>query len=230
MNKLARYLATIFILAIFPLACSFSEDGPLQEKSMLINGHKLPYKGTNFTYFSPFSYFVLNRAWVESNVKNTVLEAYDICEKTCPGKKFILMECSKKKGGRMWPHRTHLKGRSIDFATPLIKKGKPYNFHRYYGLLHYAMAFDNNGVSKRNKNISIDFETMAKHILALDKSARKHGLYIKKVILKTDLKDNFYKTKSGKIVKKKNIYFAKKLPKLVDDLHDDHYHVDFGIL
>ena len=35
---------------------------------------------------------------------------------------------------------------------------------------------------------------MAQHILALDNAARKHGLYIKKVILKINLKDNLFET------------------------------------
>ncbi len=44
-----------------------------------------------------------------------------------------------------------------------------------------------------------------------------------------DLKDDFYKTKSGQEVKKRGIYFARHLPKKVDIMHDDHYHIDFKI-
>lgn len=55
-------------------------------------------------------------------------------------------------------------------------------------------------------------------------------MYVKKVILKINLKDEFYHTLSGKKVKKKGIYLVMALPKLIDDLHDDHYHVDFGWL
>jgi penicillin-insensitive murein endopeptidase len=94
--------------------------------------------------------------------------------------------------------------------------------------MHYAMKFDGNG--NLNKKVRIDFETMAKHILALDKAARKNGMYVKKVILKLDLKDDFYATPSGKMVKAKDIYFAQNLPRIIDNVHDDHYHVDFEFL
>ena len=44
------------------------------------------------------------------------------------------------------------------------------------------MKFDKKGISKLNKQVNIDFETMAKHLLILEKTARKNGMYIKKVI------------------------------------------------
>jgi len=113
------------------------------------------------------------------------------------------MECSKKKGGRMRPHITHQNGTSIDFGTPLIKNGKPYHRDHALGVFHYLLQFDEDGVSKKNKKVKIDFETMAKHILALDEAAKKNSMYIKKVIFKINLKDDFFKTESGRKVKKK---------------------------
>ena len=68
---------------------------------------------------------------------------------------------------------------------------------------------------------------MAKHILALDKAARKEGLKIKKVIFKIELQNALFKTSSGKKLKQRGIYFVKVLPKLIDNLHDEHYHIDF---
>ena len=196
----------------------------------LINGRKFPYKGKNYKYFSGFSFSVLNRAWVHEKVLEIALEAYKECETTCPKRNFLLMECSHKDGGRMWPHRTHQNGTSIDFGTPLLKKGKPYHFHNHFGIFHYTLSFDEDGVVNYNKNIKIDYNTMAKHILALDKAARKRKMYVKKVIFKIDLKDNFFTSEYGKKVKRKKIYFAQKLSKLIDEQHDEHYHVDFGFL
>ena len=49
------------------------------------------------------------------------------------------------------------------------------------------------------------------------------------MILKINIKDDFFKTKSGKEVKRRGIYFAQKLPGNVDNMHDDHYHIDFKI-
>jgi penicillin-insensitive murein endopeptidase len=197
-------------------------------KGSLENGRRFPYRGSNFKYFSFLSYTFFNRAWVHSKVLDISLEAYEEMEHTYPEKNFLLMECSQEKGGRMWPHRTHQNGTSIDFGVPLVKKGKARHLHNYFGIYHYLMAFDEEGKTGLAKNISIDFEAMAQHILALEKAARKRGMFIKKVILKIDLKDDFYNTPSGKIVKRKGIYFAKALPKTIDDLHDDHYHIDFG--
>ena len=191
---------------------------------------QLPKKGDNFKYFSKYTYFVNSRAWVHGTILDAVLEAYEDCEKNIPNRKFMIMECSNKHGGKMWPHRTHQNGTSIDFATPLKKNGKPYHGDQWRGIWHYAMNFDEHGRFKMNKNISIDFETMAKHILSLEKAARKRNMYIKKVLLKINLKDDFYKTPSGKLVKRKKIYFAKYLQPIIDNQHDDHYHIDFGFL
>jgi len=41
---------------------------------------------------------------------------------------------------------------------------------------------------------------------------------------------NYVKANLEKSKKCRKIYFARKLPKIVDNLHDDHYHVDFGFL
>ena len=194
----------------------------------LINGRRFPKKGSNYKYFSKITYFLKNRAWVNAKVLDIAIEAYKKCEITMPKRKFLLMECSHKKGGRMWPHRTHQNGTSIDFASPLKKNEKPYHGDQWKGVFHYAMQFDAFGRWKRNKNISIDFEAIGKHILALEKEANKRNMFIKKVLLKINLKDEFFKTKSGKKVKSKGIYFAKYLPKLIDDVHDDHYHIDFA--
>ena len=230
-------LKNLVLLVIIITSCGTSPKGSGKSiakgkvnNGELINGRRFPYKGENYKYFSPLSFTCFNRAWVHSKVIEATLAAYKTCDSTCPNTTFLLMECSKKHGGRMRPHRTHQNGTSIDFGTPMLRNGKPYNFHHSFGVFHYAMKFDDNGISAINKNISIDFETMGKHILALDNAARKHGLYVKKVIFKIDLKDNLYQTKSGQEVKKRKIYFAKKLSKTIDIVHDDHYHVDFGFL
>jgi penicillin-insensitive murein endopeptidase len=81
-----------------------------------------------------------------------------------------------------------------------------------------------------DKEVSIDFETIAKHIIALDNAARKNGLAISKVILKIDLKDELFNTKSGKELHQRGIYFARNLSKTLNMFHDDHYHVDFKVV
>lgn len=199
-------------------------------KGQLIKGAKFAKRGENYKYFSTNSYYLFNRAWVHSTVKKITLDAYAELHKTHPNRKFMIMECSKKRGGRMWPHRTHQNGTSIDFATPLLKHGKPYHGDHFKGVWHYAMRFDKTGRLTRKPKITIDFETMGEHILLLDSIARRHKMYVKKVLLKIDLKDDFYKSQAGKAVKKQKIYFAQYLTPKVDAMHDDHYHIDFAFL
>ncbi|MBL56600.1 MAG: hypothetical protein CMP61_05385 [Flavobacteriales bacterium] len=200
------------------------------KKGSLKNGRRFPKKGTNFKYFSKLTYFIDNRAWVHEKVCMATLEAYKICEQMMPERKFMIMECSHRKGGKMFPHRTHQNGTSIDFASPLTKNNHPYHGDQWKGIWHYGLQFDEKGRCMRNKKIRIDFEDMAKHILALEKAAKKRGLYIKKVLLKMNLKDDFFATPSGKKVKEKGIYFARYLTPMIDMVHDDHYHIDFGFL
>ena len=64
-------------------------------------------------------------------------------------------------------------------------------------VFHYEMQSDAFGRCKRNKNISIYFEAISKHILVLEEAAKKRNMFIEKVLLKINLKDDFLRTKSG---------------------------------
>lgn len=196
----------------------------------LENPYLIPYSGPNFRYFSPFSYYILNNAYLHSSVAGIVSLAYKECEKTCPGIQFRLMECANKNGGKMYIHRTHQNGLSVDFMIPKKKDEDQSRLFDKLGIWHYLLEFDNQGVLKFNKNIEIDFESMAKHILAIDHAARKLNLKIKKVIFKIELKDELFATENGKELKRRGIYFAQSLSETVNKLHDDHYHIDFEIL
>ncbi len=238
MQKFLKYFLILLFITIsvfsFPQLV-YKNEGSSQSvgsvsNGTIINAYKLPYSGKNFSYFSPLSYYVLGRTYVHSRVYKTVINSYKKCETECSGIQFKLMECSNKKGGKMFPHQTHQNGLSIDFMTPLLKKGKPHRFYDHLGICRYLLNFDNSGHLNLNKKVSIDFETMAKHILLLDKEARKNGLRVKKVILKIELKDDLFKTKTGKLLKRRAIYFVKKLPEKINKLHDDHYHIDFGFI
>ncbi|MBK8491556.1 MAG: penicillin-insensitive murein endopeptidase [Saprospirales bacterium] len=196
-------------------------DGQLE------NGYLLPYHGANFCYFSPMSYYLLDNAYTHSNVYHTILEAYRTCEETCPDIRFRLMELSHKTGGQMLIHRTHQNGLSADFMVPK-KRGKSQSrFYDKLGLWHYLLEFTETGALTFDRSVTIDFETMGKHILALDQAAQENGLRIKKVLLRIELKDDFYQTESGQQVKQKGIYFAQSMSGWTNRVHDDHYHVDF---
>lgn len=197
-------------------------------KGSLQKAAKLPYRGEGYRYFSPLSYYVLQRGFVHNKVQKTIIAAYKDCKAEMPERKFRLMECSKRKGGPMKPHRTHQNGLSVDFMTPLQKKGKAFQALDQLGIWHYLLTFDGQAQWRINPKVKIDYETMARHLLALDDAAKGNGLKIKKVIFKVELQPALFQGTYGKKLKRRGIYFVRKLSPLIDNLHDDHYHIDFA--
>lgn len=195
-------------------------------KGSILNSKLLPYSGGNFQYFDKWSY-LQGRAFLNGKVKSAVLNTYSDLKKKNPVRKYTVMECSHKEGGKLWPHRTHQNGLSVDFMMPLSKNGEPYYDLDDKGLKHYLLEFNNKGEYEKDKAVKIDFDATAQHILLLDRNARKLGYKIKKVIIKVELKDELYSTTYGKQIKEKGIYVVMGLTSKINALHDDHYHIDF---
>lgn len=206
-----------------------SESQGKVSNGKLINGVPFPFSGDNFTYFDTVSY-LRKRAFVNSKVREIVLNVYADLFTTQPSIKFGLMECSNEHGGEIWPHRTHQNGLSIDFMSPLKSNGIQSLKYNTLGPNHYFMQFDSQGRYAEDSTHSIDFELIAQHILALNAEATKKGMRIAKVIFKLDLLDELFASPSGKELKNSGIYFARHLDPLINALHDDHYHIDFEIL
>ena len=76
-------------------------------------------------------------------------------------------------------------------------------------------------------SIKIDFDFMAEYILAIDRNARKHGLKIAKVIIKVEYKPHLFATTNGKKLRNSGIYVVRSLTPAVNQLHDEHFHIDF---
>jgi penicillin-insensitive murein endopeptidase len=197
----------------------------------LKNAKLVPFSGENFFYYNETSY-LQGRAYTHSKVKEVMLKAYAELNDLYPGRKFGIMECSKKTGGKIWPHRTHQNGLSVDFMMPLKKNSLPYyELDQPSGMQsHYLLDFDKKGRYSGDTTVAIDFDLVAHHILLLEKQAKANGLKISKVIINTDLKDDLFRTKQGKILKQSGIYIVKALPEYVNKVHDDHYHIDFAEL
>lgn len=192
----------------------------------ILHAKLLPFSGANYQYFDRWSY-LNGRAFLNGYVLNTVLNSYAHLNGKLPNRTFKVMECAHKKGGKLFPHRTHQNGLSVDFMMPLQKEGKPYYGLDDKGVKHYLLQFDDAGRYEKDKSISIDFDLVAQHIIELNKQAIKQGFKIKKVIIKIELKDDLFKTKHGKLLKKSGIYLVQGLTPKINDLHDDHYHIDF---
>jgi penicillin-insensitive murein endopeptidase len=195
----------------------------------LRNGWLMPFKGNNFRYFSRFSYYILNNAYVNSRVYKTLTQAYATCETTCPGREFTLMECTRKNGGQMLIHWTHQNGTSVDFMVPKKRADDETPMSNHAGMFHYLFQFNKEGQFTLNHKTTIDFESMAKHILALDDAARQNGLRIRKILFNTNMHDELFSSPAGQELQQREIRIVPHLSDLVNRYHDDHYHVDFEL-
>lgn len=239
-------IVTLFLIVFCLISCSNGQDrlDPIDEyynkhvadtlasishgsvsNGSLEHGKLIPYYGSNYSYFDTTSYFS-GRAFLHEDVLAFTLKVYKNLENVS-NRFYRIMECSNQMGGKLWPHQTHQNGTSIDFMMPLTKDHKPYYNLDEIGLSHYWLSFDDNGKYSEDKSVEIDFEAIAQHILLLNEAANEKGWKIKKVIIKIELKDELYATPSGKKLKAKGIYVVQGLSKMVNALHDDHYHIDF---
>jgi len=206
-----------------------SESVGSVRKGKLRNGWLMPYEGKNFRFFSRFSYYILNNGYVNSKVYDVLMEAYAACETSCPGKQFVLMECTRKHGGRMLIHWTHQNGTSVDFMVPTKRADGQPSLSNKAGMFHYLFEFNPEGQFSLNHKTEIDFDAMATHILAIDDAAKKHGLHIHKLLFNTNLQDNLYNTVAGAEIKRRDIRIKPVLSNLINRFHDDHYHIDFDL-
>ena len=219
-------------------------DGSLE------NAWLLPYSGKNYKYFSFYSYYIMDNAYLNNKVCTALEDAYKTCETSTPEIFYRYMECSDHDGGPVYFHKSHRNGLSVDFMVPKIRNEETFTSLDSWGFAHYFLEFDNTGKLTNtypflnyihpslsnivgryliDEDVKVDFENMAKHILALDDACKKEHIAIRKVIMKLEYKDEFFKTPSGKKVKARGIPFAQKLSPAVNGMHDDHYHIDFKI-
>ncbi|MDX2360475.1 MAG: penicillin-insensitive murein endopeptidase [Crocinitomicaceae bacterium] len=193
----------------------------------LENGSLIPFSGDNYRYFDTSSY-LSGRAFSHQRVVRSLTECYAAFYEAGEARTFRVMECSNEHGGRLFPHRTHQNGLSVDLMTPLLKNGERFEELDNMGLTHYSLAFNDDGELSDDPNVTIDFDMIAQHLLALNEAAKKNGLKITKVIFKMELKDELYASVHGTELKNSGIYITKNLSPLINELHDDHYHVDFA--
>jgi penicillin-insensitive murein endopeptidase len=217
----------IFILAI---TCNFvfAESSPSScygtpQNDHLDNGWQLPSSGKNFSAYSSVG-VLLGRNYVHSKVYSVVLAAYKELETSAPEKIFVYGESGFKDGGQIKPHKTHRNGLSVDFFVPVVNaKGVsvklPTSALNKFG---YNVEFNE---AAKFENYQIDFEVMAKHILAIHKAARAQGVGIRVVIFENAFQKMLFATPTGKTLPGL-IQFSVKKPWV---RHDEHYHIDFEV-
>jgi penicillin-insensitive murein DD-endopeptidase len=189
----------------------------------LENGVQLPSKGDNYIGYS-FIARLVGRTYVHSEARDIIVSAYKDLEVEQPTKVYKYAEAGFEEGGQFKPHKTHRNGLSVDFMTPVTdKSGKsshlPTNPLNKFG---YNIEFNETDMYG---GMSIDYEAIAAHIVALHKQAKMHGHDLWRVIFAPELQPNLYETKYAEYLRN-NIQFSKKRSWV---RHDEHYHVDFSI-
>lgn len=184
---------------------------------------KLPLSGPSFQAFSGAA-AALGRTHLHSTVHAIVLEAYAELARTRPELRFVYGEGSWSRGGRLYPHRTHQNGTSLDFFVPVRDdSGRsvplPTSPFTRFG---YDLEFDARG---RLGELSIDFEALVAHLEALRRAARSQGAGIRLVILDTRYLPLLEQSERGRRLRQ-SLNF---LPRQAWVRHDEHYHIDFEI-
>ena len=224
--KLPIILCSIFTfsLLIAPIAVGAeSICYGTTSKGKLENGCKLPSEGDNFVSYSRLGN-MLGRTYVHCKVADVIKTSFKALNEKHPKKVFMYGETGWSSGGSFKPHKTHQNGLSVDFMVPVIdKSGKsvplPTNAFNKYG---YDIEFDAQG---RYDELTIDYEAITAHLLAIKKAADAEKVKIWRVIFDPELQPFLKKTKSWPAIKGQ-IQFSKKRSWV---RHDDHYHIDFKI-
>lgn len=222
---ISRPWLPIFVLIFFTSAFAEAQQESIcygtQEKGKIENAWQLPSSGDNFSAYSLIG-VTAGRNYVHSMIYVVVLDAYKDVQQHYPQNKFVYGETGWKNGGRFRPHKTHQNGLSVDFFVP-VKDETGMSVPLPTGPLNkfgYAIEFNSQG---KYKNLTIDFEAMAVHLLALKKAADQRGVKIWRVIFDNELQELLFRTTKGKELQEE-LTFSKKKPWV---RHDEHYHVDF---
>ncbi len=226
---IARQSAVVsFLLILLCASHAHAERQPsichgAPNQGALENGWQLPISGANFEAYSSAG-VVLGRTYVHSKVYKVVVRAYASLEREAPGKHFVYGETGFKAGGRFRPHKTHQNGLSVDFFVPVVNaKGESVSLP--IGVLNklgYDIEFND---LARFEGLEIDFEAMARHLLAIKRASDELGIGVRVVIFDNAFQRRLMATPTGKALPSV-LTFSRKKPWV---RHDEHYHIDFVV-
>lgn len=191
-------------------------------RGRLVHGKRLPTRGPNFRAYSSLGLF-LGRNTVNARVRDAVIDAYAELRDSFPEGRFVYGEAGWPRGGRFRPHRTHQNGLSIDFLVPVRDaRGRVTTLPTApWHVFGYGWEFDSTG---RAGELAVDFDAIARHLAALDRAARRHGLTVRLVIIAPEYRRALARSQRGREVLAL-LPFMQAKPWI---RHDEHYHVDFA--
>lgn len=223
-----KKIFVITILIVLGCDWAYAEKIPstcfgTTKSGRLENGWQLPSSGKNFEVYSTLG-VLLGRNYVHSKIYEVIIAAYKNLEFSAPEKVFVYGETGFKEGGRFTPHKTHANGLSVDFFVPVVNQAGvavklPISPLNKFG---YNIEFDQKG---QYKGLTIDFEAIAKHLLAIKQAADTQGVGIGVVIFDKSFQERLFATATGKILPGL-MRFPVKKPWV---RHDEHYHIDFQV-
>lgn len=221
-------LATILVFLITLCSSSFAATDQVESmchgdpaSGTLSHGWQLPSSGTNYEAYSSIG-VMAGRNYVHSKIYELIVRSYAALEQQAPGKHFVYGETGYEDGGKFKPHKTHQNGLSVDFFVPVIDDSGnsvalPTSPLNKFG---YNIEFNE---AAQYKSLTIDFEAMAKHLLAVRQTAGQLGVGIRVVIFDNAFQEKLMATASGKALPTL-LKFSTKKPWV---RHDEHYHIDF---
>jgi len=189
----------------------------------LENGLQLPSSGKNFEVYSSLG-VILGRNYVHSKVFSVVVAAYNSLEVSAPDKVFVYGESGLKEGGRIRPHKTHQNGLSVDFFVPVTNQDGVSVKLPISPLNKFGYDIEFNTIAKY-KDLTVDFEAMARHLVAIKNAADSLDVGISVVIFDNLFQTRLFSTQTGKALPSL-IRFSVKKPWV---RHDEHYHIDFEV-
>lgn len=204
-------------------------QGPSRCTGNLVSGHLVagrrpPYSGDNFHAYSVFGYLI-GRTFMHSAVRDTLVDAYADLFRQHQELRFVYAESAWPFGGYFPPHKTHANGTAVDFLVPVraVRDGTIEEVSTApWRLFGYGNNFDKSG---RSSSQAIDFQAIGLHLLALDKSARAHGISVRRVIMDVDLQPRLEATPAGREAHARIAFNSNQ----AWVRHDEHYHVEFNV-
>lgn len=189
----------------------------------LENAKQLPAWGENYRSYS-YALWLLGRASMHGDVRDVITAAYADVAASRPDLRFVYGEAAWPWGGRLWPHKTHRNGLSVDFFVPVrnASGGVSELTTQVYNRWGYDARFDNSG---KDGGLAIDFDAVAAHLAALVKAARDRGVGISVVILENELRQILL-SDAARSAALAGINFSEKRAWV---RHDNHYHIDFDV-